>query len=137
MKKGFTLIELITVIIIVAILAALALPQYVRTIERGHVTTAKSALDSIRKAEGMYHALTSTYVDCASFVSGSCPDMQTEVQELSAIETPGEWTYTVGNSTTSTFTASATRIRGNFMTAGTNIITVDENGTIAGTHPLR
>lgn len=133
MKKGFTLIELITVIIIVAILAALALPQYVRTIERGHVTTAKSALDTIRKAEGIYHALTSKYTDCTTPILTGCPDLIAEVPELAGIEATGEWTYSVSGATASIFTASAARTKGTY---GTNFITVDENGTIAGNHPL-
>ena len=59
MKKGFTLIELITVVIIIAIMAALALPQYTRFIERGHGSTARNALNMIRKAEATYFALQS------------------------------------------------------------------------------
>ena len=47
---GFTLIELITVVIIIGIMAALALPQYTRFIERSQGSTARNALNMIPKA---------------------------------------------------------------------------------------
>ncbi len=49
MKRGFTLLELIVVIIIVGILATLALTQYGRTIERSRSTEARAILGAQRK----------------------------------------------------------------------------------------
>ncbi len=55
MKKGFTLLELIVVIIILGVLATLALTQYGRTIERTRGAEARQILGSARKfAAGMY-----------------------------------------------------------------------------------
>ena len=54
-KKGFTLIELITVVVIIAILAALALPQYARVMEKARSAEAKESIGHIRKAALTYY----------------------------------------------------------------------------------
>jgi len=53
MKKrfGFTLIELIVVIIIVGILAALGFTQYTKMVEKGRTAEAKAILGSLRTAQ--------------------------------------------------------------------------------------
>ena len=48
MKKGFTLLELIVVIIIIGILATLGFSQYTRMVERSRGAEARSVLGSIR-----------------------------------------------------------------------------------------
>ena len=47
MQKGFTLIEILTVVLIIAVLTAVALPQYRRVIERAEVTEVLSMLRSL------------------------------------------------------------------------------------------
>jgi len=49
MKKGFTLLELVVVIIILGILASLGLTQYGRMIERSRGAEARAALGDVRK----------------------------------------------------------------------------------------
>ncbi|MCM8765994.1 MAG: prepilin-type N-terminal cleavage/methylation domain-containing protein [Candidatus Omnitrophica bacterium] len=50
-KKGFTLLEILVVIIIIGILATLALPQYMKTTKKARVSEATSNIGSIRGAE--------------------------------------------------------------------------------------
>ena len=50
-RKGFTLIELIVVIIIVGILAAIGMTQYVKVVEKGRASEARLILGSLRTAE--------------------------------------------------------------------------------------
>lgn len=55
-KAGFTLIELMIVIIIVGVLAAAAVPIYTGFVKRAYLTEAKAVVGAIRAAELVYHA---------------------------------------------------------------------------------
>lgn len=48
MRRGFTLLEIIVVLIIIGIIATLGLTQYTRVIEKGRTAEAKSNLGTIR-----------------------------------------------------------------------------------------
>lgn len=54
MKKGFTLLELIVVIIIIGILATLGFTQYARMIERSRGAEARAIAGNIRTMAGGY-----------------------------------------------------------------------------------
>lgn len=133
---GFTLIELITVVIIIAIMAALALPQYTRFIERGQASTAKNALDMIRKAEATYFALNSQYVACTA-TSGSGCNLAIEVPEVARVfsYTVGQdWQYRTDSATPfNNFTATAARMKGVYTTSSITVtdagVTTIVNGT--------
>lgn len=54
--KGFTLLELLMVVIIIAILAAIALPQYLRASEKSRASEALQVLGALRASEQRYKA---------------------------------------------------------------------------------
>ncbi|MFY9402227.1 MAG: prepilin-type N-terminal cleavage/methylation domain-containing protein [Candidatus Omnitrophota bacterium] len=54
-KHGFTLIEIVVVIIIVGILAALGFTQYTKVVEKGRTAEAKSILGALRTAQRAYN----------------------------------------------------------------------------------
>ncbi len=56
MKKGFTLIELLTVVLIVGILTSIALPKYMRSVERSRATEAMVAIKAFNDAVYAYAA---------------------------------------------------------------------------------
>jgi len=62
-KKGFTLIELMTVVIIVGILASAAVPIYRGQIRRAIASEGEALLGSVRTAELVYYSEHDTYLD--------------------------------------------------------------------------
>ncbi len=61
MKKGFTLIELVMVIVILGILAATALPRFVDLSSKAKESAAKGALGGIRAALAISYASNAAY----------------------------------------------------------------------------
>lgn len=60
-EGGFTLVELMIVIAIIGILAAIAIPQFSAYRERGFIASMQSDISSMRNAEEAYFADKSTY----------------------------------------------------------------------------
>lgn len=54
-QKGFSLIELLVVVIIISILAAIAVPIYMRYVEKARATEAQSAIAAIRSAYRVHY----------------------------------------------------------------------------------
>ncbi|MCM8780686.1 MAG: prepilin-type N-terminal cleavage/methylation domain-containing protein [Candidatus Omnitrophica bacterium] len=66
MKKGFTLLELIVVIIIIGVLATLGFTQYTRVVEKGRTAEAKTILGQLRTAEVAYYQENGSYTTIAN-----------------------------------------------------------------------
>ncbi len=54
--NGFTLVEILIVVVIVGILAAIAIPTYYSYVKKGYATEAKTQLKSIVQAADMFYS---------------------------------------------------------------------------------
>jgi len=70
-NKGFTLIELMIVVAIIAILAAIAIPQYRKFQLRAKTSEAKANLDAIRTCEEAWAAEHDQYLTAAETPGGN------------------------------------------------------------------
>ncbi len=109
-QKGFTLIELMIVIAIIGILAAIAIPQFVSYRQKGYNTQAKGELKSFYTACQAYFADNPTTTGCTAdtiaqqfkassdvtitAVNPASPDLQT-LKGTSAYHIAGNSTYTI------------------------------------------
>jgi len=108
MRKGFTLIELIVVVIVIGILATFAIPQYLRATERARGAKANVALGLIANGLKQYRSENNTYVGATLAL------INTNFVELGAAATgtDGDWNYTFPVLAAGTFTIRATRAAG-------------------------
>jgi len=86
-KKAFTLLELVIVVIIIAVLAALGIPQFTKVLERSRWTEAVTNLGAIRKACFMYYAQYGAYPGYTWILNGPRKDAGADLLDVN-IEDP-------------------------------------------------
>jgi type IV pilus assembly protein PilE len=104
---GLTLIELLMVIVIVGVLAAIAVPTYSGYMQRGRRADAKVALEQIRAAQEMWRAERGSYAIDDGGGTAVVKLQTTMGAPATTISKYYNWAFTVGPTAT-TFTAQAT-----------------------------
>ena len=84
-KKGFSLVELMVVVVVVGILAAVTTPAYINYIRRARIAEAKANLGSIKLAQESYRAEYDTYLTCTTAPAAYTPSSD-----------PGTWATNAG-----------------------------------------
>jgi prepilin-type N-terminal cleavage/methylation domain-containing protein len=116
-RRGYTITEILIVVVILGALATMIIPRYTGQSERGYVAEAVAMLGSIRQAEVAYQlengAFTTTLANLDIDTTSST-----------------KFTYAVSAANAST----ATRTGGSY---NGNTIILDNAGNWSGTHPFR
>ncbi|MDF1503701.1 prepilin-type N-terminal cleavage/methylation domain-containing protein [Roseisolibacter sp. H3M3-2] len=89
-RKGFSLIELLIVVVIIGILAAIAIPKFANTKEKAYIAQMKSDLKNLASAQESYFADRNTYATLAQIQAA-----------------PYAWTVSGGAAVTPNITAAA------------------------------
>ncbi|GEM_PF-1494262 len=127
-KSGFTLLELLIVVIIVSLLAAVALPQFTRMREKVILSEAKTGVNALAKAIMMYQT------EFGKFPTSATQDRQPLAEnELSILPSPSiYWRYSVeGRSAESLGNCATARTNGSSTYLGYTgvLIEVQEDGS--------
>ena len=129
-KKGFTLAEILIVVVIIGMLASLVIPRFSGQQERGVVAEAVGMLSAIRQGEAGYYLEQATPAYKQLTAASTANDWG-----MIGIDNPNnsKFIYTVASDGTSTATRTAsggTDFNGKTIILGTD-------GTWTGTHPFK
>ena len=118
-KKGFTLLELMIVVIIIGILASLAIPRFIKATLKAKSAEALTNLGMLRSSEWRY------YVEYSNGFTNTITDLD--------VDNPNDLTSALFTYSIPTATASALSLKAEYDADDTKFITMDQDGKIART----
>jgi len=138
MQRGFTLIELMVVIVIIGILAGIAVPAYNSSVQKSRRTDAKNGLLDLATREEKFYSVTNNYSSQMSDLypgqTGTSLTTQTSGTAYYTLSVPTVTAASGASATAAYFQATAVPISG---TAQANdacgTFTIDSNGVTSNT----
>jgi type IV pilus assembly protein PilE len=109
---GFTLLELMIAILLVAILAAIALPNYMESVRKGRRADAVAALQRVQHAQERWRANNTRY-------ASDLTDLNVETTSPDR-----HYTIAISSATAAGYTATATAARGSPQASDTRCATL-------------
>ncbi len=123
-RSGYTLMEVMVVLTIVAILLSMCVPSYKRTLEQARADIAAANLRAIWSAQRLYWLEYHTYTDNLSLLQ-SIGLLSPEITQ-----TTNGYSYGMTDADETTFECTASRIDSTYW-SGT--YSIDQNGEVSGT----
>lgn len=121
-ESGFTLIEVMITVVIIAILASIAYPSYQEFVKRGNRTEGQAFLSEIAARQERYYTQNNEYVTSDADIGklnlkdGKNSETKKYVLSLSKIDSDGGYTLTAtqqfGDSACGNLTLAATGVKG-------------------------
>src|SRR3989338_1916407 len=111
-KKGFTLLEILIVVVILGVVAGLALPAYFSTIEKARAQEALSSLSATRQAMIQYFSEQGTYATAQIGTAVADTGNLSYNPNYAAGGQVLIFSYALSNLGAATFTITATRTGG-------------------------
>jgi prepilin-type N-terminal cleavage/methylation domain-containing protein len=127
-NKGFTLIELMIVVVIIGILAALAIPRFMRSTTKAKQSEAKQLLKQIYTMQHAYRQEFDSY--CLNGVTATAAAPNTFAQIGVEIQASARYSYVMA-AAANTFTCTATANLDD--DAANDVWTINEAGTLTCT----
>ena len=130
-ERGFTLIELMIVIAIIGILAAIAIPQFAQYRVRAYNSAAESDLRNIMTAEEAAYADNATYVNLAA-----TKGPQNNLPSLPGAKLSKSVCAKVTSASATGFTAQTEHFSGDTVFTGSNTGSITKGSKATGAYSL-